>query len=93
MLVKVMTYSIEQFEDGKMKIWALGRCGWYSIVPSQEYKPIFKVMVEKGNLWCFLQDKYCEKYSGKGKNIPGSVDDLFAEVCVHNCSLPSSVRG
>lgn len=77
-ITQVMMYSIQQFEDGDVKIWALGKCGWYSIIPSPEYEPIFKTMVEKGKLWVFLQDKYCDKYSGKGINIRGSVADLYS---------------
>lgn len=77
-ITKVMIYSVQQFEDGDVKIWALGKCGWYSITPSPRYEPIFRTMVEKGKLWCFLQDKYCEKFSGKGDNIGGSVEDLYA---------------
>lgn len=77
-ITKVMIYSIQQFEDGDIKIWALGKCGWYSITPSPRYEPIFKTMVEKGKLWGFLQDKYCEEFSGKGDNIEGSVEDLYA---------------
>lgn len=76
-ITQVMMYSIQQFEDGTVKIWALGKCGWYSIIPSPDYEPIFKTMVEKGKLWVFLQDKYCEKYSGKGNIIRGSVADLY----------------
>lgn len=77
-ITQVMMYSIQQFEDGDVKIWALGKCGWYSIIPSPKYEPIFRTMVEKGKLWVFLQDKYCEKYSGKGSRIRGTVEDLYA---------------
>lgn len=77
-ITKVMIYSVQQFADGDTKIWALGKCGWYSITPSPKYEPIFKTMVEKGKLWGFLQDKYCEEFSGKGDNIKGSVEDLYA---------------
>lgn len=76
-ITKVMIYSIQQFADGDTKIWALGKCGWYSITPSPKYEPIFRTMIEKGKLWGFLQDKYCE-FSGKGDKIEGSVEDLYA---------------
>lgn len=76
-ITQVMMYSIQQFEDGAVKIWALGKCGWYSIIPSLEYESIFETMVEKGKLWVFLQDRYCDKYSGKGNIIRGSVADLY----------------
>lgn len=88
-VTQVMMYSIEQFENGDVKIWALGKCGWYSIVPSQKYNPTFKLMVEKGKLWLFLQDKYCEKYSGKGNNIKGTVGDLYSEYIKQEPSLPN----
>lgn len=87
-ITNVMVYSIQQFEDGDVKIWALGKCGWYSIIPSPKYEPIFRTMVEKGKLWVFLQDKY-EKFSGKGKNIKSSVEDLYASYVKLEPSLPN----
>lgn len=87
----VMTYSIELCEDGEVKIWALGKCAWYSIIPSAKYRPIYKTMVEKGKLWLFLQDKYCDKYSGKGNNIRGKAEDLYVEYARAETSLPNAL--
>lgn len=88
-ITQVMMYSIQQFEDGSVKIWALGKCGWYSIIPSLEYEPIFETMVEKGKLWVFLQDRYCDKYSGKGNIIRGSVADLYLSYTKLETILPN----
>lgn len=77
-LSNVYTYSMEKLEDGTVKIWALGSCAWYSIQPSEEYKKIFNVMVEKAKLWFFLEEKY-EGYLGNDKKISGTVGQLYSQ--------------
>lgn len=77
-LSNVYTYSMEKLDDGTVKIWALGLCAWYSIQPSEEYKKIFQVMIEKAKLWFFLEEKY-EEYLGNDKKILGTVGQLYSK--------------
>lgn len=86
-LKSVYTYSIEQFKDGSIKIWALGECAWYSVRPSEEYKSVFNIMLEKARMWFFLQDKYA-KLGCVGKKVRGKVEQLYksyAEVQSSTC--------
>lgn len=77
-LSNVYTYSMEKLDDGTVKIWALGSCAWYSIRPSEEYKKIFQVMIEKAKLWFFLEEKY-EGHLGNDKKISGTVGQLYSQ--------------
>lgn len=76
-LSNVYTYSIEKLKNGNIKIWALGACAWYSILPSEEYRKVFDVSVEKAKLWFFLEGKYNTCLGGTG-TISDTVDQLYS---------------
>jgi hypothetical protein len=39
-----------------MKLWILGRAGWYLIKPSDKYLPIFRTVLQKALLWTWIED-------------------------------------
>ncbi|KAI5815997.1 hypothetical protein BZA77DRAFT_314093 [Pyronema omphalodes] len=54
------TYSIQQAEgeDDDLIIWILGDCGWYTITPSSQWRPLFLIGMEKARLWLFIECSY-----------------------------------
>jgi hypothetical protein len=54
------TYSIQQAEgeDDDLLIWILGDCGWYTITPSSQWRPLFMIGMEKARLWSFIEWSY-----------------------------------
>lgn len=75
---KVATYSME-LRDGRIIIWALGAAAWYAISPAKEYRAVFEMLVEKAQLWLFLEERY-SRHHGGGKIIKGDVLEVCKDV-------------
>ncbi|KAF8538202.1 hypothetical protein BDD12DRAFT_885801 [Trichophaea hybrida] len=76
---KVYTYSIEQVPgEVELKIWLLGKAGWYSIKPAPEYCALFAQGMEKAELWSFVDDTYLDSFT-EGKKVKGTMDSLVME--------------
>ncbi|KAF8249476.1 hypothetical protein K440DRAFT_621547 [Wilcoxina mikolae CBS 423.85] len=76
---KVYTYSIEQVpSEDELKIWMLGKAGWYSIKPAPEYRALFAQGMEKAELWSFVEFTYLDAFT-EGKKVRGTMDSLVME--------------
>jgi hypothetical protein len=69
-LTQVTTYSIEGFVDGGIRIWALGGGAWFSLDPAPDFKPIFRVMLQKSHAWNTFQD-VSDGPGGSGATLDG----------------------
>ncbi|KAK7432770.1 hypothetical protein QQZ08_000631 [Neonectria magnoliae] len=49
-------YSIGEAEDGQPLIWVSGKGGWYEIIPSAAYIPIYSKMCEAAMLYYHIMD-------------------------------------
>lgn len=78
-IAKVYTYALEQIvgEEG-LKIWVLGKAGWYSITPAPEYRTLFAQGMEKAELWNLVDLTYLDAFS-RGKRIQSSMESLVKE--------------
>ena len=61
----IKKYALEVTEHGKLKIWVLGKAGWYAIKPSTEYTAIFTEVEEKARLWLFIETFVAAKRKSK----------------------------
>ena len=78
-IAKVYTYALEQVVgEEALKIWVLGRAGWYSITPAPEYRALFMQGMEKAELWNLADLTYLDAFS-LGKRIQGSIESLVKE--------------
>lgn len=78
-IAKLYTYALEQVVgEEALKIWVLGRAGWYSITPAPEYRALFMQGMEKAELWNLVDLTYLDAFS-LGKRIQGSMESLVKE--------------
>ena len=64
----IKKYAVEVTESEELKIWVLGKAGWYAIKPSAEYAAIFATVEEKARLWMFIQAFAAAEAEKKIKN-------------------------
>ncbi|KPM41568.1 hypothetical protein AK830_g4946 [Neonectria ditissima] len=75
-------YSIGEAEDGQPLIWVSGKGGWYEIIPSPAYLPIYNKMCEAAMLYYHVMD-ICKKQllkkpkKGKRTNTMAELAPIF----------------
>jgi hypothetical protein len=64
---------------GPFTIWAMGKAGWFEIVPAPHYRQIYQDMDVGVALYYFLSDTYAGK--SKTQMISFSIGEIVDEVC------------
>ncbi|KAF2468813.1 uncharacterized protein BDR25DRAFT_289732 [Lindgomyces ingoldianus] len=84
----VTRFSYGQTNDGEIMLWALGKAGWFEIMPAKAYKNIFQDMVEAVGVLYFMTDIYNEpRKRGGGPNAPLLYQE-YAEDTRFSCNDP-----
>lgn len=73
-----ISYSIGLTEGGQPIIWVSGKAGWYEIMPSASYLPIYNKMCEAATLYYSIMDIYRTEPPKKPKKRKSS--GLVAEL-------------
>lgn len=76
-ITQVTTYSLESFDNGDLRIWALGSAGWYALDPSPEYEEIYYEMLQKARAW----DTFQEMNDTQNRPLP-TLQELFERVII-----------
>lgn len=70
-------YAFGQDPSGKSVIWAAGKAGWFEIVPSVRYAPVYDDIVKAIDLIYFLSDAH-QTFAAKRPIRGAKVDELLA---------------
>ena len=75
--VYMRSYGIT--DDDEVQIWAAGKSGWFEILPSRAYEPIYNKMVEAIKLYFYFLDQLQSLTRQQARRQPGLMD-LLAKV-------------
>jgi hypothetical protein len=70
-------YAFGQDPSGKSVIWAAGKAGWFEIIPSTGYAPVYDDIVKAIDLVYFLSDAH-QSFASRRPIRGGKVDELLA---------------
>ncbi|KAI5461284.1 hypothetical protein BGZ63DRAFT_486843 [Mariannaea sp. PMI_226] len=73
-----ISYSIGEAEDGQPLLWVSGKGGWYEIVPSDSYLPIYNKTCEAATLYYRIMDII--KSEGPKRQKKGKRADTMTEL-------------
>ncbi len=75
-------YAFGQDPSGKSVIWAAGKAGWFEIIPSARYAPVYDDIVKAIDVIYFLSDAH-QTYASRRPVRGAKVDELLALYLQH----------
>jgi hypothetical protein len=69
-------YAFGQDPSGKSQIWAAGKAGWFEIIPSTRYTPLYDEIVKAIDLVYFLSDAH-QKFASRRPVRGAKVEELL----------------
>lgn len=69
-------YAFGQDPSGNSVVWAAGKAGWYEIIPSARYAPVYDDIVKAIDLIYFLSDSH-QKFAARRPVRGAKVDELL----------------